>query len=498
LSAGCAELDFEVVVVGAGISGIGMGIALLEAGMPSFVLLEAESDLGGTWRDNTYPGIAVDIPASSYCYAFETDYPWSRAFAPGREILAYVQHCAEKYRIRRHVRCGAQVLRTRFDEPCEVWCTELASGEQLTSRYVVAATGLLSQPKFPDIPGLGTFAGKTMHTARWDHSYDLVGRRVACIGTGASAVQIIPEIAPRVAHLSVFQRTPIWISPRVDYPVARGSVLDPRRSPRFRSLARFVSELCLQVLTFILVHYKRLPFPVRILQACLRFLMRRQLRDPALAARLLPDYNLGCKRPTPSNRYLPTFNRDNVSLVTQPIDKIAPGGIVTTDGAAHAADTLVLATGFLTTEKGNAPSFEVFGRSGLELGQFWDAQRLQAYAGVSVPDYPNFFLSAGPYAGGFNWFTMLAANLEHIMACLAEARRRGVTRVEVRRDAHDRYMRTMWQRAAGTLFQDSACRTARSYYIDRHGDASLPLPQTPWWRALRGKWVKTRDYRFGP
>jgi cyclohexanone monooxygenase len=225
--------------------------------------------------------------------------------------------------------------------------------------------------------------------------------------------------------------------------------------------------------------------------------MKRQIEDQELAAKLLPRYALGCKRPAISNTYLPTFNRDNVELVTEGIERISPEGIVTEDGQLHAIDALILATGFLTTERGNAPSFEVVGTDGVELGQFWEDHRLQAYAGVSVPGFPNFFLTAGPYAGGFNWFAMLEANLGLIMRCIDGARARGVTRVEVDAEAHERYMRHMWRRAEGTVFQDGGCLTANSYYLDRHGDASLPLPHTPWWRALRGRLRGAHGFRFG-
>jgi len=214
-----SETDVEVLVVGAGISGIGTGIELLRRGFPSFAVLEAASELGGTWRDNTYPGIAVDIPSSSYCFAFETDFPWSRKFAPGAEVQRYVKQCAEKYGITKHIRYGSRVRRSQFDPARDTWTTELDDGTVVTSRYLIAATGLFGEPKLPAIHGLETFAGKTMHTARWDHGHDLAQKRVAVIGTGASAVQIVPEIAPLVKELRVFQRTPIWIAPRMDRPM---------------------------------------------------------------------------------------------------------------------------------------------------------------------------------------------------------------------------------------------------------------------------------------
>lgn len=488
--------DFETVIVGAGISGIGAGIELLRRGNASFILLEAASVLGGTWRDNTYPGVAVDIPSVSYCFSFETDYPWSRDYATGDEIQRYVVHCAAKYGVTRHIRYNSRAVRCQFDTTRDAWTTQLGDGTVFTSRYVIAATGLFTQPILPAIPGLETFAGKAMHTARWDHDYDLSSKRVAVIGTGATAVQVVPEIAPLVTQLTVFQRTPIWIAPKLDRPVS-GARRSLRQVSAIRKMLRVVSESGLEFLTFSIVNYRRFPLVVRLVQRSLRTLMRRQVSNPATADVLVPKYGLGCKRPAISNVYLPTFNRDNVRLVTQPIERICPEGIVTTDKALHEADALILATGFLTTEQGNAPAFEVIGTDGVELGQFWSAHRRQAYASVSVPGFPNFFLTAGPYSGGFNWFAMLEANLTHIMACIDGARARGVTRVEVKPDVHERYMRHMWQRAGGTIFKDGSCATANSYYLDRHKDASLPLPHTPWWRAIRGRWKGTEGYRFG-
>ena len=487
----------DVLIVGAGISGIGAGIELLRRGNRSFLLVEGAADLGGTWRDNRYPGVAVDIPAVSYCFSFEPDFAWSGTFAAGAEIQAYVRHCAEKYGVARHIRYGSRVRQSHFDAGADTWTTELDDGTALTSRHLIAATGLFGAPKTPEIRGLASFGGRVMHSARWDHAYDLSARRVAVIGTGASAVQIVPEIAPRVARLLVFQRTPIWVAPRWDAPLAPGSPRSLRRLPAVRRALRALSESQLELLTFLIVNYRAARPVVRLVERSVRSWMRRQVRDPATAARLLPDYGLGCKRPATSNAYLAAFNRDDVALVTSPISHVEPRGIVTDDGALHEVDAVVLATGFLTTETGGAPDFRVVGRRGVELGEWWDEHRREAYAGVSVPGFPNFFLTAGPYAGGFNWFAMLEANLAQIAACIDEARARGATRVEVRADAHARYMRHIRRRARGTVFTSGACAGANSYYVDRHGDASLPLPHTPLWRRLRARRVGTRGYDFG-
>jgi cation diffusion facilitator CzcD-associated flavoprotein CzcO len=483
----------DVLVVGAGFSGIGAGIELLRRGRTSFTLIESATDLGGTWRDNTYPGVAVDIPSVSYCFSFETGFPWSAKFAEGAEIQRYARHCAEKYGVAKHIRYGARAVRTIFDAGSDSWTTELADGSRITSRFVIAATGLFGKPKLPAIPGAETFAGRTMHSGRWDHDHSLDGNRVAVIGTGASAVQIVPSIAPGVAHLSVFQRTPIWVAPRGNAPRSADSVLT---ITPLRWLRRLLSELRLELLTFLIVNYRWTKPAVGAVQRGVSWWIRRQVRDRVTAAQLLPTYSLGCKRPATSDTYLATFNRSNVSLVTRPIARICAEGIVTDDETLHAADTIVMATGFETTEQGNAPTFQVVGVDGTELSQLWEEQRLQAYAGVAMPGFPNFFLTFGPYGGGFNWFAMLEANLAHIMACLDEAHARGATRVEVSRAAHERYMNEMWARADGTVFKAASCALSNSYYIDRHGDASLPLPHTPWWRVVRGRWRGTRDYGF--
>ena len=489
--------SYDVLIVGAGISGIGAGIELLRRGSSSVLLIESARELGGTWRDNTYPGVAVDIPSISYCFSFETDYPWSRTFAPGAEIQSYVAHCADKYGVTPCIRYGARAVESRFQPDTDTWATTLDDGTILTSRYLIAATGLFGEPKSADIPGLESFAGRVMHSGRWDHELNLSQKRVAVIGTGATAVQLVPEVANIVAHLSVFQRTPIWVAPRGDTVLAPPSRRSLRRLWIARRALRALSEAQLELLTFLIVNYGVMRPAVRLVERMIGSWMRRQLRDSAMSANLLPTYGLGCKRPATSNSYLETYNREHVALVTRPVSHVRPDGIVTDDGVLHEVDTIVLATGFLTTEKGNAPNFRVVGRDDVELGEWWDTHRRQAYAGVSMPGFPNFFLTAGPYSGGFNWFAMLEANLAHIMACIDEARARGATHVEVTADAHDRFMRRIWRRAQGTVFTNGICATANSYYLDRHGDASLPLPHTPGWRVRRARRVGTSEYDFG-
>jgi cation diffusion facilitator CzcD-associated flavoprotein CzcO len=490
------ELDFETVVVGAGVSGIGAGIELLKNDFDSFVILEKAQDLGGTWRDNSYPGIAVDIPSIAYCFSFEMDHPWSRTYAPGAEIQDYLRHCSRKYGIDKHIEYGVGVSKIEFDAKTNTWTTQTDGGRVYRSRYVIAATGILSQPKLPEIEGLESFAGKSMHTARWDHDHDLAGEKVGVIGTGASAVQIVPSIAPDVGSLAVFQRTPIWVGPKDDEAIGA----EDRKSFRFSQMGlrvrRFFTELGFEIGTYLVVNYQKRKSFVRQGEARLAKYVREVVKDPALQEKLLPNYGLGCKRPAFSNEYLQTFNRENVDLVTSGITRITESGVMTEDGVHHELDTLILSTGFKTFEKGNAPSFEVVGLDDVELGQFWHDNRYQSYAGIAVPGFPNFFLTVGPYSGGFNWFTMLDAHLKYILRCMRRARSGGTSRVEVRREAHDEYFGMMLREAEDTVFKDPACVIARSYYIDRHGDASVGLPRTPWWRALRVRFSNLNVFRF--
>jgi len=496
MSAPLARLDHETVIVGAGVSGIGAAIELGKNGFESFVVLEEKEDLGGTWRDNTYPGVAVDIPSIAYCYSFEMDRAWSRTYAPGAEIQSYLRHCSKKYGVDEHIRYRSSVTRIEFDPDSHTWTTFLSDGSELCSRYVIAATGILSQPKRPIIEGLDSFRGKMMHTAEWDHDYCLEGKRVAIIGTGATAVQVVPTIAPEVGNLEVYQRTPIWIGSKPDSPVTPEQREGFWYKPLGLRIWRFFTEFGFEIGTYLVVNYKKTRKLIKRAEKALAKYIRESVDDQTLHDKLIPNYGLGCKRPAFSNEYLQSFNRDNVQLVSESIERITENGIVTKDGVLHELDLLILGTGFKTLEKGNAPSFEVFGVDGVELGEHWHQNRYQAFNGTSVPNFPNYFMTSSPYSGGFNWFTMLDAHLKYIVRCMKKARRSGSTWIEVKQSAHDRYFRFMLDRAEGTVFKDPACLAANSYYIDQHGDASLALPKTPWWRWLRVRFTSLSVFRF--
>ncbi|MGW5436764.1 flavin-containing monooxygenase [Nocardia asteroides] len=489
-------IDHEIVIVGAGFSGIGAAIALRQAGFDDFLIVDEADGVGGTWHWNTYPGVAVDIPSFSYQFSFEQRTDWSRVYAPGRELKAYAESCVDKYELRPRIRFGVTVLGADFDERARHWVLRTGDGGTITARFVISATGVLTRPKLPDIAGIEDFAGRTMHTSRWDHDQDLRGKRVAIIGTGASAVQVIPEIAPDVAHLTVFQRTPIWCLPRPDLPLPLAARV-ALKVPGGRTLTRLVSQTYVEFTFPLAAHYHRsLPTAAIGERAGLAHL-RRQVKDPAVRAALTPNYALGCKRPSFSNDYLATFNRPNVTLETTAIDEVTATGVRTAAGVEHRADVLILATGFKVMESGNMPTYDLRGVGGRDLETWWDENRLQAYEGVSVPGFPNFFSIIGPYGyNGASYFTLIENQTRHILRCLHHARDTDADRIEISESANDRYFREMLARRGGQVFWQDSCATANSYYFDKHGDVPL-RPASTLEAAWRSGHFALSDYVFG-
>ncbi len=485
--------EVHTLIIGAGFSGIGAAIALDRAGLGDYLIVEAGAEVGGTWYWNTYPGIAVDIPSFSYQFSFEQSPDWSRTYAPGRELKAYADHCVEKYGIAVRIRFDTEVTGARFDTENNLWIVQ-TDGGSITARHLINAAGVLNVPKMPDIAGVDTFAGTTMHTARWDHGVDLAGKRVAVIGTGASAVQLIPEIAPIVRQLNVFQRTPIWCFPKLDMPLpapARWAM----RLPLGSAVQRALSQAYVEV-TFPLSAQYHSVFPLSggTRRLGLNYL-RREVKDPALRDKLTPRYAVGCKRPAFHNSYLSTFNRDNVELVTAPIEEITPTAVVTSDGVAHDIDVLILATGFAVLDV-DSGTFPLIGADGESLAEFWTENRMQAYEGVSVPGFPNFYSVCGPYGYvGSSYFALIETQTRHIVRCLREAARTGATRVEVRREANARYFDEMMRKRHRQIFWQDSCSLANSYYFDRNGDVPLRPASTPeaWWRSRS---FPLHDYAF--
>ena len=491
--------DHHVAIIGAGLGGIGAAIALKREGIEDFVVLERASDIGGTWRDNTYPGIAVDIPAQAYQFSYELKPDWSRVFASGAEVKAYIDHLSDRYDIRRHVRLESEVVAREWDEAAHLWRLRLPAGSEITARFVISAVGAFVNPKQPEIPGVEEFHGPVLRSAAWDHSVPLEGRRAAIVGTGASAVQIVPEIAPKLARLDVYQRTPIWVGPKVDFPTSKVAKWLFRRYPRVQeAVRRTVTHGVEAGLVGIVVHHDELGWITRMAGWLARNIWYRQVRDRDVRRRLTPSYEVGCKRPSVSNNYLRTFNRPNVELVSETIERVTPTGIRTVDGREREIDVLVLATGFrLATDPENYRLNPVRGRDGFDLASFYASHRARSYESVSLPGLPNHFMIFGPYGWtGGTWHTLVETASHHIVRVLREAQRRGATAVEVREEAAERWTRFAVQRLGRSLWSLGSCATANSYYFDHHGDTPFlrPTSSREAWRAARS--FPLDDYEF--
>jgi cation diffusion facilitator CzcD-associated flavoprotein CzcO len=490
--------DHEVAIIGAGLGGIGAGIALKRAGIEDFTVLERASDIGGTWRDNTYPGIAVDIPAQAYQFSFELKPDWSRVFATGAEVKGYIDCCADRYDLRRHVRLNSEVLSRQWDESAHLWRLNTQHGD-LTARFVISAVGAFVNPKEPEIAGVDRFEGPVLRSAAWDHSVSLAGKRAAVVGTGASALQIIPEIAGVVERLDVYQRTPIWVFPKLDYPTSRAvKWLFSRQPPVQDAVRRALTRVLEAGLVGGVVHYESAGWIPAAAGWLARNLWYRQVRDPDVRRRLIPDYDVGCKRPSVSNTYLRTFNRDNVALISDPIERVTPNAIRTSDGREREIDVLVLATGFrLATDPENYRRNPVRGRNGFDLATFYADNRARSYESVSMPGLPNHFMIFGPYGWtGGTWHVLVETASHHIIRVLDEARRRGATAVEVREEAAERWTRFVTERLGRSLWSLGSCATANSYYFDHHGDTPFlrPTSSKQAWQAA--KTFPLDDYEF--
>ena len=471
-------MGHDAIVVGAGFGGMGAAIQLAEQGLTDIVVLEREDDLGGTWHVNRYPGLAVDIASVTYSYSFLPNPHWRHWYARGAELKAYAQHVAETYDLRRLMRFGQEVTGARWDEAAGEWEVDVAGREPLRARLLVAATGFLSQPRLPDIEGVGDFTGDVVHTAAWDDSVDLEGRRVGVIGTGATAVQLVPELAERAAELTVFQRTPIWVTPKLDFPIPGPVRRLFSALPSTQRAARAVNTAGLEaVMVLGVLNYRRAKALNRGAELVARGHLRRQVADPDLRRALTPDYSFGCKRPTFSNAYYPALTRDHVHLETGSIERVTPTGVVTAAGETE-LDVLVLATGYDMWDK-NFPAIRVVGRDGKDLGAWWRSTRFQAYQGIAVPGFPNFLSLASPYSySGLSYFTTIEGQMKHIGRLLGEMERRGATRFEVRDPANEEFLGWATERLEDSVFTLGACATARSYYFNQHGEAALLRPSS--------------------
>lgn len=455
--------DHDVVVVGSGFAGLGMAIRLQQEGRTDFVVLEQSGSVGGTWRDNDYPGCACDVPSHLYSFSFAQNPNWSRTFSPQAEIRDYIERTTDQFGIRPKIRFNSRMSAAEWDEAAQLWRLSINDGaDTVTCRVLIGGLGPLNRPSYAKVPGREDFAGTQFHSMHWDHDHDLTGKRVAVIGTGASAIQFIPEVAKHAASVDVFQRTAPWVLPKPDRPVR----------PRVRTLFRHVPGLLHAYRTWI---YARLEARVVTFdhprlsvfgERLAKSYAARKIKDPVLLEKVIPDYRMGCKRVLLSNHYLRALAKDHVDVVTTPIDAITAGGIRTADGVEHQYDTIIHGTGFKVTEP--YTEISITGRDGVELAEKWSRGGTQAHKGSAVDGFPNLFLLVGPNTGlGHNSIIyMIEAQVNYVLDALRQMDARKVAAVSVKPEALRAYNEEIQQRLATTVWQDGGCS---SYYQDKHG-----------------------------
>jgi cation diffusion facilitator CzcD-associated flavoprotein CzcO len=461
----------RIAIVGSGFAGLGMAIRLKQSGNHDFVVLERAGDVGGTWRDNTYPGCQCDVPSHLYSFSFAPNPDWSRTFSMQPEIWDYLRRCAEEYGITPHIRFGHELQEASWDEEDRRWRLQ-TSGGAFSADVVVSGVGGLSEPRIPPIPGLNAFEGAAFHTAAWNHAHDLTGRRVAVVGTGASAIQVVPSIQPRVAQLHVFQRTPPWVMPHSDRPVSKAERRLYRRLPAAQLAMRAAIYWARETFVLPFMHPRLSALPERI---ALRHL-ERQVHDPELRRKLTPSYRIGCKRILLSDDYYPALTQPNVEVVTDGIGEVRESSIVSEDGTEREVDTIVLGTGFRVVDMPVAE--RVRGRDGRTLAEVWRGSP-QAHAGTTIAGFPNLFMLTGPNTGlGHNSIVfMIESQISYVMDCLRAMERRGIGAVEVRTEAQAAFNEDVQRRLSGAVWSTGGCS---SWYLDASGRNSTLWPGTTW------------------
>jgi len=482
--------DLEVLVVGAGFGGLCMAIQLLARGVRDFLVLEKGAEVGGTWRDNSYPGAECDVQSHLYSFSFAPKADWTQRYAGWREIQQYILDTTERYALRRYIRCSQQVTGLHFDGAQARWHVMTASGLEFKARHVVLATGPLHVPHVPKLPGLERFRGRVFHSAQWDHGYDLAGKRVASIGTGGSAIQYCPRIAPDVAQLQVFQRTPAWVIPRDTRTYAAGAKRRFARFDAWRRLHRARLYWTNESRVWPIFH----PALARVIQRLAKWNIRRSVGDAELARKLTPDYTIGCKRVLISNEWYPMFRRPNVELVTDGIREITEQGIVTTDGVERPVDCIILGTGFVVDPRIYMQDFPVTGLPGHDLSRDWKAGA-EAYYGISVAGFPNLHQLVGPNTalGHNSIIFMIEAQVNYVLDCMRAVREQGADYLVIDGQAQSEFNARLQDALKNTVWS-TGCR---SWYQQDDGRNFTIWPWSTWRYWLETRRVDPSRYQFG-
>lgn len=460
---------YRVAIIGSGFAGILMAIRLRQVGITDFAIFERAGDLGGVWRENTYPGCACDVESHLYALKLAPNPDWSRRYSPQAEIWDYLRTTAARFGVTPHIRFSAPVEDARWDDTAACWQLTTPTGG-CSAQHLVGATGALADPRMPDIPGLYTFGGPVFHSAQWDHAVSLAGKRVAVLGTGASAVQFIPAIQPVVHSLTVFQRTPAWVVPREDHAWGPGTRSLFRRAPAVHRAYREYLRLKRELMGYGFWH----PGAMRLLGLIAKHHLKDQVKDPGLRARLTPNFTVGCKRILVSDDYYPALSQPNVEVIAGAAVKIVPHGVVAADGVVRPADVLICGTGFRVTDFPFAPRLR--GRGGRTLADAW-AETATAHLGTTVAGFPNFYAIPGPNTGlgHSSVLMMMEAQVEHAIGAIRHLEHAGGVAIEPRPDAQAAFVAEVDRRMAKTVWVTGGCK---SWYLDRTGRNSTLWPGT--------------------
>jgi cation diffusion facilitator CzcD-associated flavoprotein CzcO len=457
--------DHDIIIVGSGFAGLGMAIRLQQEGREDFVVLEQAQSVGGTWRDNIYPGCACDVPSHMYSYSFAQNPDWTSVFSPQPEIRTYLERVTDRFGVRPKIRFGAKMTRAAWDEGAQQWSVEVNGEQTLTCRVLVAGLGPLNRPAYPKVEGLDAFAGRQFHSMEWDSDCDLTGKRVAVIGTGASAIQFVPEVVKDAAHVDVFQRTPPWVMPRPEHDYSARAKRLFRRLPALQRLYRASIYWRLEARVPLFDH----PQAFRVAELVAKANIAKQIPDDQeLRAKVTPGYRIGCKRILMSNTYYRALAEDHVDVFTQGLAEVTPAGVVTDDGVEHPADVIIYGTGFRITD--NYTPLSIIGRDGLDINDFWtQTGGVEAYRGVTVTGFPNLFMLVGPNTGlGHNSIVyMVEAQVDYVLDALRLMDERGLGALTVREQVQHAYNAGLQKRLEGTVWQAGGCK---SWYVDADGN----------------------------
>ena len=481
---------FKVVIVGTGFSGLGQAIQLEKAGIRDYVILEKATEVGGTWRDNSYPGCACDVQSHMYSFSYEQNPDWSRSFSPQPEIFEYLKGVADKYRLREKIRFGVELTGAHWDEQERRWTATTKDGREFVAQFLVSGVGGLHIPQVPELPGIADFEGRTWHSARWDHEYDLRGKRVAVVGTGASAVQFVPKIAPDVAELTLFQRTPPWIMPKPDHAMPSWAQALFKRVPGTQRAYRNALYWLLEARA---IGFNGHPAIMKAGELIAKRNIAKGIKDPALRKKVTPDYTMGCKRVLISNDYYPALDRPNVEVNTAGIKEVKAHSIVDAAGVEHEVDAIVYGTGFKVTDA--LEYLDITGVDGRDLAKQWATEGMRTHKGITVSGFPNLFFLLGPNTAlGHNSVVfMIESQSRYVVDAIKLADSRGAAALDVRPGVQDEFQREIQDKLVKGVWTQGGCK---SWYLDAQGVNRTIWPGFTWRYWLQTRKVDPADYEL--